>query len=244
MGSGKHNNTGTKQQDGKSEENLETKEDETTIVDLSEVVGELQDDVGGLEVDTEDKPNIIEDTTDQQETVNSDKNSTENNGEVVTDVIDSKTDNDTIHRYDESRVKLVTDQIDRYLNQIDTAKQDRTITAVMKQSIININTCNIIVVLYNAYSAFTVSEIVDIIKYIKNNKYNYLREIKATNSTGSGIFTSRYKLHEAIITMILKDIKDDIIPKFVFNENNCTDIDSSIIDKISDAFLNIFTGEE
>jgi len=142
--------------------------DETTIVDLSEVAENMQDTVERTEINTESNPNITDDTIKQQETVNIDENSTENNGAVVTGIIDSETDNDTTHRHTDKRVKLVTDQIDKYLNQIYFVNQDRTITAVMKQSIININTCNIIVVLYNAYSAFTVPEIIDIIKYIKN----------------------------------------------------------------------------
>ena len=195
---GKNKGTGVEQQDIVPEtEEVETT-DETTIVDLSEVAENMQDTVERTEINTESNPNITDDTIKQQETVNTDENSTENNGAVVTGIIDSETDNDTTHWHTDNRVKLVTEQIDKYLNQIYFVNQDRTITAVMKQSIININTCNIIVVLYNAYSAFTVPEIIDIIKYIKNNKYNYLREIKATNSTGNNIFMSRYKLHEAI----------------------------------------------
>lgn len=238
---GKNKGTGVEQQDIDPETGEVETTDETTIVDLSEVAENMQDTVERTEINTESNPNITDDTIEQQETVNTDKNSTENNGAVVTGIIDSETDNDTTHRHTDNRVKLVTDQIDRYLNQIDTVKQNRTITAVMKQSIININTCNIIVVLGNAYSAFTVPEIIDIIKYIKNNKYNYLREIKATNSI---IFMSRYKLHEAIVAMVLNDIKNDPVSEFVFPEEDCTDIDISVINKISDAFLTIITDEE
>lgn len=241
---GKNKGTGVEQQDINPETGEVETTDETTIVDLSEVAENMQDTVERTEINTESNPNITDDTIKQQETVNTDENSTENNGAVVTGIIDSETDNDTTHWRTDKRVKLVTDQIDKYLNQIDTANQDRTITAVMKQSIININTCNIIVVLYNAYSAFTVPEIIDIIKYIKNNKYNYLREIKATNSTGNNIFMSRYKLHEAIVAMVLNDIKNNPVSEFVFPEDDCTDIDISVINKISDAFLTIITDEE
>ena len=234
---GKNKGTGVEQQDIDPETGEVETTDETTIVDLSEVAENMQDTVERTEINTESNPNITDDTIKQQETVNTDENSTENNGAVVTGIIDSETDNDTTHRHTDKRVKLVTDQIDKYLNQIYFVNQDRTITAVMKQSIININTCNIIVVLYNAYSAFTVPEIIDIIKYIKNNKYNYLREIKATNSTGNNIFMSRYKLHEAIVAMVL-------ISEFVFPEDDCTDIDISVINKISDAFLTMITDEE
>ena len=241
---GKNKGTGVEQQDIDPETVKVETTDETTIVDLSEVAENMQDTVERTEINTESNPNITDDTIKQQETVNTDENSTENNGAVVTGIIDSETDNDTTHRHTDKRVKLVTDQIDKYLNQIYFVNQDRTITAVMKQSIININTCNIIVVLYNAYSAFTVPEIIDIIKYIKNNKYNYLREIKATNSTGNNIFMSRYKLHEAIVAMVLNDIKNNPVSEFVFPADDCTDIDISVINKISDAFLTIITDEE
>ena len=137
---GKNKGTGVEQQDIDPETGEVETTDETTIVDLSEVAENMQDTVERTEINTESNPNITDDTIEQQETVNTDENSTENNGAVVTGIIDSETDNDTTHWHTDNRVKLVTDQIDRYLNQIDTVKQNRTITAVMKQSIININT--------------------------------------------------------------------------------------------------------